>query len=108
MGRCGGLRARRLCSQLAWGILASWMLWALNLQISTRSDRPKTPAILGLMRLNFLSVKHVHVRAQFCQSQRNSSSVSTACTCDRNRPSLQGKRGVHPRPHNNICFVIDI
>ena len=59
MGRCGGLRARRLCSQLAWGILASWMLWALNLQISTRSDRPKTPAILGLMRLNFLSVHGV-------------------------------------------------
>ncbi len=59
MGRCGGLRARRLCSQLAWGILASWMLWALNLQISTRSDRPKTPAILGLMRLNFLSVDYI-------------------------------------------------
>jgi len=49
-------RARRLCSPLAWGILASWMLWALKLQISTRSDRTKTPAILGLMRLNFLSV----------------------------------------------------
>ena len=63
MGRCGRLGALRLCSPLAWGILASWMLWALKLQISTRSDRPKNPAILGLMRLNFLSVEQGHTDA---------------------------------------------
>jgi hypothetical protein len=59
MGCGGGLRARRLYSPLAWGILAFWMLWALKLLIATRSDRPKNPAILGLMRLNFLSVEPV-------------------------------------------------
>jgi hypothetical protein len=31
MRRCGRLGALRLCSPLAWGILASWMLWALQI-----------------------------------------------------------------------------
>jgi hypothetical protein len=57
--RTGTLRARRLFSPLAWGILASWMLWAVGAQTADFNEvrSPKNPAIPGLMRLNFLSIK---------------------------------------------------
>ncbi len=64
MGRCGRLRARRLCSLLAWGILASWMLRALK---QPRSDRPKTLPYLA--SCGWISYPLIGVRVKIAKLQ---------------------------------------